>query len=106
MVVVGVDMYCYVFYYVEYWDVYFVEYFYVFFCVEQCQVLWGGDDYCVGYWYFLCQGQLDVVGVWWYVYYQVVEVVLGGLGDQLDQGIGDYWFVLDYWCVVVGEEGY
>lgn len=100
MFVVVVDMYVYVFYDFQYWYFYFFEYYDVFFGVDQCDVLWCGDYYCVGYWNVLCQGQLDVVGVWWYIQYQVIKIWLQGFLQYLYQCFVGYWFMLDYGVVV------
>lgn len=55
VIIVIVNMYIYVFDNIEYWNFDFFEYYNVFFCIDQCDVLWGGDYDCIGYWNVLCQ---------------------------------------------------
>ena len=99
-------MHRHVLHHAEHRDVHLAEHLHALLRVEQRQILRGGDDHRAGHRHLLRQGQLDVAGARRHVHHQVVEVVPGGLGDQLDQGAGDHRPAPDHRRAVVGEEGH
>ncbi|MNG28818.1 hypothetical protein D3C84_1141330 [compost metagenome] len=76
-------MHGHVFHHAQHRNVDLAEHFHALARVQQCQVLWRGDDDRTGHRHFLRQGQLDVASAWWHVDDQVIQIAPRGLRDQL-----------------------
>ena len=52
------------------------------------------------------ESQLDITGAWRHVHHQIIQVIPGSLGDQLQQRTGDHRPAPDHRGVLIGEKGH
>ncbi len=104
MPAVRADMHGHVLDHPQHRDIHLAEHLHPLFRVQQRKVLRRGHDHRTGHRHLLRQGQLDVAGARRHVDHQVVEVVPGGLGHQLQQRTGDHRATPYHRRVVVGEK--
>ena len=104
MPAVRADVHGHVFHHAQHRNVDLAEHFHAFARVQQRQILRRGDDHRTGHRDFLRQGQLDIPGAGRHVDHQVIKIIPGGLGHQLQQRAGHHRATPYHRRVVVGEK--